>query len=69
MFAYEDFYNDGDGRYEGIEDAKIVGIMPTFNDKIMVTYKSDLKSFNNIERFSNHSQTPLNFVWDPISDF
>lgn len=47
MFAYEDFYNDGDGRYEGIEDAKIVGIMPTFNDKIMVTNKSDLKSFNN----------------------
>ena len=36
MFAYEDFYNDGDGRLEGIEDAKIVGITPTFNDKIMV---------------------------------
>ena len=48
MFAYEDFYNDGDGRYEGIEDAKIVGIMPTFNDKIMVINETDLKSFINI---------------------
>ena len=36
MFAYEDFYNDNDGRFEGVEDAKIVGITPLFNDQTTV---------------------------------
>ena len=36
MFAYEDFYNDSDNRFDGIEDARIVGISPLFNDKITV---------------------------------
>ena len=37
MFAYEDFYNEGDSpRLDGVEDARIVGITPLFNDKITV---------------------------------
>ena len=37
MFAYADLYEDTKGgEKSGIEDAKIVGINPLFNDKIMV---------------------------------
>ena len=40
MFAYADLYESTQGGPKsGVEDARIVGINPLFNDKIMVQNK------------------------------
>ena len=68
MFAYEDFYNDGDGRFEGIEDARIVGISPLFNDKITV-YNLLLIITKQLHKFRilNRFEIIWNLIWDQIN--